>query len=78
MFMAVSVLSEWDSMTSEAGREILSLQHGVRCVLESGVQVEEVLLGVEEQVGSENIYSASQMNKAVVVFTTNNKTSSTD
>ncbi|KAL7838651.1 hypothetical protein AOLI_G00270550 [Acnodon oligacanthus] len=55
-------------MASEAGVETLSLRHGVRCVPESGVTVEEVLLAVGEQVGCENIYSASRMNKAVVVF----------
>ncbi|KAL7838613.1 hypothetical protein AOLI_G00270170 [Acnodon oligacanthus] len=55
-------------MASEAGVETLSLRHGVRCVPESGVTVEEVLLAVAEQVGCENIYSASRMNRAVVVF----------
>ena len=55
-------------MASEAGVETLSLRHGVRCVPESGTTVEDVLLAVGEQVGCENIYSASRMNKAVVVF----------
>ncbi|KAL7827793.1 hypothetical protein AOLI_G00309450 [Acnodon oligacanthus] len=55
-------------MASEAGVETLSLRHGVRCVPESGVTVEDVLLAVGEQVGCENIYSASRMNRAVVVF----------
>ncbi|XP_053487943.1 eukaryotic translation initiation factor 4E-1A isoform X1 [Ictalurus furcatus] len=55
-------------MASEAGGETLSLRHGVRCVPENGEQVERVLLAVGEQVGCENIYSVSRMNKAVVVF----------
>ncbi|KAL1253305.1 hypothetical protein QQF64_017998 [Cirrhinus molitorella] len=46
----------------------LSLRHGVRCVPEQGVTVESVLLAVGEQIGCENISSASRMNKAVVVF----------
>lgn len=46
----------------------LSLRHGVRCEVESSVAVEEVLLSIGEQVGYENISSASRMNKAVVVF----------
>ncbi|KAI4891758.1 hypothetical protein NFI96_005206 [Prochilodus magdalenae] len=56
------------AMASEAGVETLSLRHGVRCVPESGTTVEDVLLAVGEQVGCEHIYSASRMNKAVVVF----------
>lgn len=46
----------------------VSLRHGVRCVPEQGVTVESVLLAVGEQVGCENIASASRMNKAIVVF----------
>ncbi len=45
-----------------------SLRHGVRCVPEQGVTVESVLLAVGEQIGCENISSASRMNKAVVIF----------
>ncbi len=45
-----------------------SLRHGVRCVPEQGVTVESVLLAVVEQIGCENISSASRMNKAVVIF----------
>ncbi|KAL7890945.1 hypothetical protein AOLI_G00004210 [Acnodon oligacanthus] len=47
--------------------ETLSLRHGVRFVPESGVTVEEVLLAVGEQVGCENIYSASRMNREATV-----------
>ncbi|KAL0177279.1 hypothetical protein M9458_026173, partial [Cirrhinus mrigala] len=46
----------------------VSLRHGVRCVLASGVTVEEVLMAVGEEIGYGNILSASRMNKAVVVF----------
>ncbi len=52
----------------EGGEEPLSLRHGVRCEVESSVAVEEVLLSIGEQIGYENISSASRMNKAVVVF----------
>ncbi len=41
---------------------------GCRCVPDPGVTVEELLLVIGEQVGFENIVSASRMNKAVVVF----------
>ncbi len=34
----------------------------------NGVNVEEVLLAVGEEIGYPNIVSASRMNKAVVVF----------
>lgn len=46
----------------------VSLRHGVRCVPASGVAVEDVLVAVGEEIGNENITSASRMNKAVVVF----------
>ncbi len=52
----------------EGGEEPLSLRHGVRCEVESSVAVEKVLLSIGEQIGYENISSASRMNKAVVVF----------
>ncbi len=50
--------SRWDSS--------LSLRHGVRCV--PVASVEDVLVAVGEQIGFENIVSASRMNKAVVIF----------
>ena len=50
------------------GAPSLSLRHGVRCEPGSGETVEEVLLGVGELLGCENIVSASRMNKAVVIF----------
>lgn len=46
----------------------LSLQHGIRCVTQAGVPVEDVLLDVAEPVGHENIISASRVNKAVGFF----------
>ncbi len=55
-------------MASTGGRTPLSLRHGFRCVAEASVTVEDVLLAVGEQIGYENIFSASRMNKAVVVF----------
>lgn len=55
-------------MASTGGRTPLSLRHGFRCVPEASVMVEDVLLAVGEQIGYENIISASSMNKAVVVF----------
>lgn len=52
----------------EGGEAPPSLRHGVRCEVESSVAVEEVLLSIGEQVGYDNISSASRMNRAVVVF----------
>jgi len=46
----------------------LSLRHGVRCVPDADSNVEDVLVAVGEQIGFDNIISASRMNKAVVVF----------
>jgi len=46
----------------------VSLRNGVRCVPAPGVEVEDVLVAVGEQIGFENIFSASRMNKAVVIF----------
>lgn len=52
-----------------SGEEMLSLWNGFRFVLENGVKVEEVLLMVGKQVGTEHtVHTASRMNKAVVVF----------
>lgn len=47
---------------------ILTLRHGCRCVPEPGVTVEDLLLVIGEQIGFDNIASASRMNKAIVVF----------
>jgi len=46
----------------------LSLRHGCRCVPEPGVTVEDLLVVIGEQIGFDNILSASRMNKAIVVF----------
>lgn len=53
---------------SEAGRDVRSLRHAVGCVPKIRPQLEEVMLALGEHVRCENIYSASLMNKAVVVF----------
>lgn len=50
------------------GEPPVSRRHGVRCVPAQGVSVEDVLLAVGEEVGYDNISSASRMNKAVVIF----------
>lgn len=55
-------------MASLSDGEELSLRHGVRCVADSGASVEDVLRVAAEQVGGDNIVSASRMNKAVVIF----------
>ena len=54
-------------MASQSGGD-LSLRHGIRCVPGSEATVESVLLAVGEQVGYDQIHSASRMNKAVVIF----------
>lgn len=46
----------------------LSLCHGVRCVVQASVSFEDVLLGIGEHIGHENIALASRTNKAVVIF----------
>lgn len=46
----------------------LSLQHSVRLVPGPGVPMEVVLLAVGEVVGHDQLFYASRMNKAVVVF----------
>lgn len=38
----------------------LSLSHGIRCVINAGESVEDVLLEVAEKVGHENIVSAPE------------------
>ncbi len=55
-------------MVHAQGTPILSLRNGCRCVPESGVTVEDLLLIIGQKLGFENIVSASRMNKAVVVF----------
>lgn len=53
---------------SVQGTPPLSLRNGCRRVPEPSVIVEDVLLVVGEQIGFDNIVSASRMNKAIVVF----------
>lgn len=48
-----------------------SLRNGFRCVPEPTASIEDVMVAVGDQVGHENINSASRMNKAVVVFLKN-------
>lgn len=57
-------------MASSPGRGApsLSLRHGVRCVPDLGVNMEEVSVGTGEQVGFQKISSASRMKKAAEVF----------
>lgn len=55
-------------MASHVETPFLSSRNGFRCMPGDGVMVEDVLVAVGEQVGYENISSASRMNKAVVVF----------
>lgn len=50
------------------GEPPVSRRHGVRCVPAQGVSVEDVLMAVGEEIGYDNISSASRMNKAVVIF----------
>lgn len=45
----------------------LLLRNGFRCVPEDNSTVEDVLIAVGDQIGHENIVSASRMNQAVVV-----------
>lgn len=53
---------------SDEGAQPPSLKHGVRVVADPKFTVEQVLLGVGEQVGHANITYGSRMNKAVVAF----------
>ncbi len=46
----------------------VSLHYGVRCVPVNGATVEDVLMAVGEEIGYENILSASRMNKAVPLW----------
>ncbi|MGH0128140.1 UNVERIFIED_CONTAM: hypothetical protein FKN15_061448 [Acipenser sinensis] len=46
------------------GLGALSRRHGVSCLPDTGVSVEECLLAVGEVFGYENIVSASRMNKS--------------
>lgn len=55
-------------MASLAETPSLSLRNGFRCVPEDNATVEDVLIAVGDQIGHENIVSASRMNQAVVVF----------
>lgn len=54
--------------SSSGGTVSVSLRNGFRCVPEPTASIEDVLIVVGDQVGHENINSASRMNKAVVVF----------
>lgn len=46
----------------------LTARHGLKCVPNVGISVEEVLVAIGEEVGAINIKSASRVNKAVAVF----------
>ncbi|KAL0150135.1 hypothetical protein M9458_051251, partial [Cirrhinus mrigala] len=51
----------------------LTLKHGLKCMPDDSISVEDVLIAVSRQVGGLNIKSASRMNKSVVVFLTDVK-----
>lgn len=71
--MAVGGLTMASFPDEEEEGGSLSLRHGFRCVPEAGSTVEDVLEAVGEKVGYEVIASASRMNKAVVVFLSDEK-----
>lgn len=60
-------------MASPSGASPLSLRNGVRVASPPGSSVEQVLLAIGGQVGHENISYASRMNKALVVFVSDQK-----
>lgn len=70
---AVSVAA----MASQSGGEVMTLRNGIRCVPGNDATVEDVLLAVGELVGYDELYSASQMKKAVVIFLKNEASVST-
>ena len=55
-------------MSSEAGGEKLSRQHGVKLSPAAQVSVEECCLAIGEKVGCNSVKFASRMNSAVVIF----------
>lgn len=46
----------------------LTCRHGFKCIADNTVSVEDCLLAVGKEIGPDNIKSASRMNKAIVVF----------
>lgn len=60
-------------MASPSAASPLSLRNGVRVASPPSSSVEQVLLAIGEQVGHANISYASRMNKALVVFLTDQK-----
>lgn len=60
-------------MASPSAASPLSLRNGVRVASPPSSSVEQVLLAIGEQVGHKNITFASRMNKALVVFLTEQK-----
>lgn len=62
--------SECDAMAFKASREMLTLRHGITCVMKcvTELQVEKVMLAPGEQDRCENSYLVSCTNIAVVVF----------
>lgn len=61
-------VGELEQMGSSGDFSRLTLRHGLKCMPDDSISVEDVLVAVSEQVGGLNIKSASRMNKAVVIF----------
>ncbi len=65
---ALTEVGELEQMGSSGDFSRLTLRHGLKCMPDDSISVEDVLVAVSEQVGGLNIKSASRMNKAVVIF----------
>lgn len=50
------------------GFSVLTARHGCKCITDDSVSVEDCLIAVGNEIGAQNILSASRMNKAFVVF----------
>lgn len=50
------------------GFSILTARHGCKCIPDDSVSVEHCLVAIGNEIGAQNILSASRMNKALVVF----------
>lgn len=59
------------SSDSDPDENSLSPEHGFRCIPEPSVDLEDLLLAVGEEVGCENIISASNWGDGVAVFLNN-------
>jgi len=50
------------------GFATLTARHGLKCLPDESITVEDCLKAISSDIGARNILSASRMNKAVVVF----------